>query len=241
MKQNKYDDEKFFSAYSNMSRSLGGLDAAGEWHELKKMLPDFRGKRVLDIGCGLGWHCVYAAEQGAQYVLGTDISEKMLDAARTKTEHKNVEYMRIAMEDINFAPDSFDVVLSSLAFHYTEDFDSVAGSIRRCVKTGGDFVFSAEHPVFTARAPQSWICDAEGNRLYWAVDGYFSEGKRNTAFLGEEIVKYHRTLTTYIAALIKNGFSVSGLSEPKPDPSFLPEMQDELRRPMMLIIAAKAV
>ena len=52
MKENKYDDERFFGQYSQMSRSVQGLRGAGEWHELKKMLPDFNGKRVLDLGCG---------------------------------------------------------------------------------------------------------------------------------------------------------------------------------------------
>ena len=50
MKENKYDDERFFGQYSQMSRSVQGLRGAGEWHELKKMLPDFNGKRVLDLG-----------------------------------------------------------------------------------------------------------------------------------------------------------------------------------------------
>ena len=62
MKENKYDDERFFGQYSQMSRSVQGLRGAGEWHELKKMLPDFNGKRVLDLGCGFGWHCSRNAE-----------------------------------------------------------------------------------------------------------------------------------------------------------------------------------
>lgn len=45
------------------------------------MLPYFQGKRVLDLGCGFGWHCVYAIEQGAASALGIDISEKMLEEA----------------------------------------------------------------------------------------------------------------------------------------------------------------
>lgn len=84
MKENKYDNEQFFEAYKQFPRSAQGLSAAGEWHELQKMLPDFQGKRVLDIGCGFGWHCIYAAQNGASYVLGTDISEKMLEVAREK-------------------------------------------------------------------------------------------------------------------------------------------------------------
>ena len=85
MKENKYDNDEFFAQYSKFPRSVDGLTAAGEWHELRKMLPDFAGKRVLDIGCGFGWHCMYAAEHGAASVIGTDISEKMLAVAREKT------------------------------------------------------------------------------------------------------------------------------------------------------------
>ncbi|VIE93360.1 methyltransferase, type 11 family [Clostridioides difficile] len=52
MKQNKYDDDKFFNKYSKMERSINGLAGAGEWHTFRKMLPNFKGKRVLDLGCG---------------------------------------------------------------------------------------------------------------------------------------------------------------------------------------------
>lgn len=50
----------------------------------KKMLPDFKGKRVLDLGCGFGWHCQYAVENGAISAVGVDISEKMLKKLETK-------------------------------------------------------------------------------------------------------------------------------------------------------------
>ncbi len=82
--KNIYDNEKFFESYSQMTRSQQGLDGAGEWQTLKRLLPDFKKKRVLDLGCGYGWHCLYAAEHGAASVIGVDISEKMLEVARKK-------------------------------------------------------------------------------------------------------------------------------------------------------------
>ena len=54
MKENKYDNKQFFVKYSQMDRSRKGLSGAGEWHELQKILPDFRNKTVLDLGCGYG-------------------------------------------------------------------------------------------------------------------------------------------------------------------------------------------
>lgn len=117
-----YDDPAFFKAYSQMDRSKKGLAGAGEWHELKTVLPDFSGKRVLDLGCGYGWHCRYAAEHGAKSVLGIDTSAKMLAEAAAKTTDQRITYRRMDMQAIDQLPDQFDIILSSLAIHYIEDY-----------------------------------------------------------------------------------------------------------------------
>lgn len=241
MKENKYDDTHFFNQYKQMARSIGGLQAAGEWYELKKMLPDFTGKRVLDLGCGFGWHCRYAIEQGAKSVVGVDISEKMLKEAKEKTVSPLIEYVRMPIEDIDYPENSFDVVISSLAFHYVKSFDDICKKIHKCIISGGDFVFSVEHPIFTAQGDQQWYYDENGKPLHWPVDRYFDEEIRKSIFLGEEVMKYHKTLTTYINTLIMCGFEVTKLVEPKPANHLMnePGMQDELRRPMMLLIAAR--
>ncbi|HYE83242.1 MAG TPA: class I SAM-dependent methyltransferase [Clostridia bacterium] len=242
MQQNKYDDSIFFEKYSNMERSKKGLDGAGEWHELKKLLPDFKGKRVLDLGCGFGWHCRYAAEHGAKSAVGIDISQKMLSEARSKTQNAAIRYMCMPIEDLDFPADSFDVVISSLAFHYVQSFEDILNKISKCLSKDGDFVFSVEHPIFTAYGTQDWYYDGQGNRLHWPVDQYFTEDVRKAVFLGEEVLKYHKTLTTYLNSLIKAGFEITGLVEPKPAENLLytiPGMLDELRRPMMLLVSAR--
>lgn len=241
MKENKYDEKIFFDKYSQMDRSRQGLQAAGEWPELQKLLPDFTGKRVLDLGCGYGWHCRYAAEQGAAWVLGTDISHKMLDVAHARNPMPNVEYRCAAMEDLNFAPESFDVILSSLAFHYVSDFEQMVQKIAQWLIPGGELIFSAEHPVFTAYGTQDWYYAPDGKILHFPVDRYFEEGPRQAIFLGEAVTKYHRTLTTYLETLLQQGFVLRHVVEPQPPESMrdLPGMQEEWRRPMMLLISAR--
>ena len=86
MKQNKYDDPEFFAAYSAMPRSVEGLDEAGEWPALKALMPPLEGTRVLDLGCGFGWHCRHVRAAGAASVVGVDLSEKMLARARAMTD-----------------------------------------------------------------------------------------------------------------------------------------------------------
>lgn len=241
MKQNKYDDKAFFNKYSQMERSTKGLEAAGEWKTLEKMLPNFEGKRILDLGCGFGWHCQYAMEHGAKEVIGVDISKKMLDIAKEKTE-KGIKYLCQPIEDIDFPKDSFDAVISSLAFHYIKSFGDIVKKVNACLVCGGEFVFSVEHPVFTAHGKQDWYYDENGKILHFPVDNYFYEGERNTNFLGEEILKYHKTLTTYLNELLQGGFEITGIVEPQPAEHLLytvEGMKDELRRPMMLIISAK--
>ena len=134
MKENKYDSESFFQKYSQMMRSQKGLQGAGEWSELQKILPDFSGKTVLDLGCGYGWHCKYAADHKALSVLGTDISHKMIRTAQTINAAAQIDYQCVAMEDLHFPPNTFDVVLSSLAFHYIKDFEPLVKNISSWIK-----------------------------------------------------------------------------------------------------------
>ena len=100
MKENKYDEECFFNQYSQMLRSLEGLKGAGEWPVLKAVLPDFQGKRVLDLGCGFGWHCRYAIEHGALSAVGIDLSEKMIKEAKKRNAFPQIEYRCMAIEDL---------------------------------------------------------------------------------------------------------------------------------------------
>ena len=74
---NEYDDKKFFEEYAKMPRSQGGLTSAGEWHQLKPLFPSLQGKKMLDLGCGYGWHCKFAAEKGAAQILGDRKSTRL--------------------------------------------------------------------------------------------------------------------------------------------------------------------
>jgi len=240
MKQNKYDDPQFFAGYSQMPRSIGGLAEAGEWPAFRAMLPGLAGMRVLDLGCGFGWHCRFAREQGAQSVVGVDISEKMLARAREMTDDPAIEYRLSAIEDIDFPAGAFDIVISSLAFHYVERFDLVCRKVHRCLAAGGAFVFSVEHPMFTAREAQDWHLGPDGERLHWPVDCYQDEGLRRTRWVAENVVKYHRTVATYVNTLLDSGFRLTKLVEPEPSPELLAEradMKDERRRPIFMLIA----
>ncbi len=241
MTQNKYDDPEFFAKYSEMPRSIHGLEAAGEWPAFRALLPSLRDKSLLDLGCGFGWHCRYARAQGARSVIGVDLSEKMLARAKAAANDPGIEYRRCAIENCDFRAEEFDLVISSLALHYVEHLDLVCRNVYRWLKPGSAFVFSVEHPVFTAIAAQQWCLGPGGERLHWPVDDYLHEGPRHTQWMVDNVVKYHRTVATYINTLIDSGFCISKVLEPGPTAEMLirqPEWKDECRRPIFILFAA---
>lgn len=238
-----YDDAHFFDQYAQMYRSVEGLDGAGEWHQLKPLFPPLEGARMLDLGCGYGWHCKYAADRGAAEVLGIDLSARMIREARLRNAHPAIEYRVCALEDYAYPENAWDCAVSNLALHYVADLEAVYRNVHRTLKSGGIFLFNIEHPVFTAGVRQDWIYDAGGRPLYWPVDGYFIPGERATRFLGCEVRKQHHTLTQILMGLIRAGFALEAVVEAEPPEEMmqLPGMADELRRPMMLLVRARAV
>lgn len=235
-----YDDAQFFKRYQQMARSQKGLAAAGEWPVFKALLPDLKGKKVLDLGCGYGWHCRFAAAQGATKVIGVDNSRKMLAQARQQTQTDQITYVHGDMATFQ-SDQQFDVVLSSLALHYVPDFKQVIKHIRTLLNPQGIFQFTIEHPIFTAEGHEEWVKAPDGRLKYWPVDHYFTEGQRQTDFLGTTVTKYHHTLATLVDGLLTNGFTLQRLAEPQPPEKLrdLPEMQPATRIPMMLIVKAQ--
>ena len=171
MKENRYDDPEFFEKYSQMSRSVQGLSGAGEWPALEKMMPDVENMEILDLGCGYGWHCIYFCQKKAARVIGVDLSEKMLETARKRAQGLDISYRRCAMEDVDFPDNSFDMVFSSLALHYVEDFARLAEKVKRMLKPGGIFCFPVSTRYLPPRAARTgFMMRREGSAVFrWTV------------------------------------------------------------------------
>lgn len=118
MTQNIYDTAEFFEGYSQMARSVHGLDGAPEWPALQALIPALAGSRVVDLGCGFGWFCRWAEAQGAAQVLGLDVSQNMLDRARATTPAGRITYQRADLENLTLPAAAYDLAYSSLTLHY---------------------------------------------------------------------------------------------------------------------------
>jgi SAM-dependent methyltransferase len=243
MAQNIYDDPEFFAGYARFDRSVQGLAGMPEWPSLRGLLADVTGLRIVDLGCGYGWFCRWAAENGAAGVLGLDVSEKMLERARSFSTDQRIRYARADLEQLELPAESFDLAYSSLAFHYVEDAARLFRTIRAALVPGGRLVFSAEHPIYMASRRAGWILDAEGRRS-WPVDSYQVEGRRVTDWLAPGVVKYHRTLGTTLNTLIAQGFAIRHVEEWGPTEAQVAarsELAEERERPTFLLVAAQAV
>jgi len=241
MSQNIYDNSEFFEGYSRLPRSVNGLEGAPEWPSLRALLPDLAGKRVVDLGCGFGWFCRWARENGAARVLGLDVSENMLARARAATADDAVDYERADLEHLELPGASFDLAYSSLALHYIADLPRLLATVQRALVPGGQFTFSIEHPIFMAPMHPGWLVDAQGRKT-WPVDSYQMEGPRVTNWLAEGVVKQHRTLGTTLNLLIRNGFAITHVEEWGPSDAQVaanPDWAEERERPMFVLISAR--
>ena len=230
---NPYDNPEFFAEYTKMSRSQLGLEGAGEWHQLAPMFPDLNGKSVLDLGCGYGWHCKFAADHGAVQVLGIDQSSLMIREAQRRNADSRIEYRVCSIHDFDYPAETCDLVISNLVLHYIEDLQQVYRLVYRTLKPGGIFLFNIEHPTFTAGVRQQFAADGT-----WPVTDYYYPGQRTTDFLGYEVKKYHHTLTQILNGLLQTGFVLEAVEEAMPPQAWRDQMPEEMQRPMMLLIQA---
>jgi len=105
-----------------------------------RQMGDLRGKKVLDIGAGLGESSVYFALQGAQ-VTATDISSRMVETAIALGKLHGIELQGIvaAGEDLGLPADTYDIVYVANAIHHIQDRDRLLRQIHRSLKPGGRF------------------------------------------------------------------------------------------------------
>lgn len=114
---------------------------------------DLRNKEVLEIGCGKGGFCVYAALAGASRVVGLDLDEKLIAPSRQNIHQyypeleSNIELKSLELKQYNRG--TFDMVFSKNAFEHVEDLEEMLEEIKHRLNPNGR-LYASFGPLWNA-------------------------------------------------------------------------------------------
>ena len=198
------------------------------------LLPDVKGKTILDAGCGPGIYSEWLIKNGA-YVTAIDASPKMIELAKQrlgKTADVRLADMSKPLDFLESA--SFDVVLSPLVLDYIEDWRSIYAEFYKLLRSSGYFIFSVTHPF--------------SDYIYHKTDSYFVTELVGCEWRGFDKVRvqmpsFRRPLNELLNPLLEAGFQLEKIIEPLPTDEFKdadPKHYEELSKfPAFLCIRAR--
>jgi SAM-dependent methyltransferase len=105
-----------------------------------RRMGDLRGKKLLDIGAGLGESSVYFALQGAE-VTTVDLSPQMVETALKLGAHYGVKLQGLVSggETLDLQPSAYDIIYIANTIHHVQDRPSLFVQMQRALKPGGRF------------------------------------------------------------------------------------------------------
>ena len=173
--RNKYWDKRAQNTKEYKGESLYTItDIPFYMYRRKRLLTemkdiDFRGKRVLDIGCGDGYYSVYFKQKFRNaYICGIDISEEMVHLARQRARAGSVDVKFSLTDGKNLAFKSriFDLVYIFAVLQHIDDskFSEYVKEVARIIKQNGKLIIfeaigkeKGKGRMSLRRAPQDYI------------------------------------------------------------------------------------
>ncbi|MBD3405407.1 MAG: methyltransferase domain-containing protein [Candidatus Lokiarchaeota archaeon] len=195
---------------------------------IDSLMGNVEGKRLLDAGCGEGYLSRYYAEKGAD-VVGVDISSQLIEICKEKARNNQEFHVGDICDLKLFRDTSFDLILCNLVLLNVPCLFKALEEFQRVLRNTGHLVFSIVHPAFDFYGPGTWEMgekDSETNRrigLFFKIDNYFDERpyerywrSRDGRKFPRAISFFHRTISTYINAILNAGFQIQDFREPTP-------------------------
>ena len=131
-------DRRFFSS----SSFYRGKQPFEKWIPLDRL----RGKRVLEIGCGLGTHAQLLSDAGCDLTC-IDLTEKAVENTRRRLQLRGLhaDIRRMDAETMDFPDSEFDLVWSWGVIHHSSDTERIIQQVYRVLKPGGEFRLMVYH------------------------------------------------------------------------------------------------
>lgn len=173
------------------SKNFWGTKPGSLVLQLEKIVENFNGKRVLDLGCGEGKNSFYLAGKGCT-VEAYDVSEYSIsNAANLFGENKNVIIEQRDVLDLEILEEKYDIIIAYGLFHCFENFGQVENVILKCLnglKKGGFFILCA----FNSRK-QDLSAHENFNPILLTHEQYLSFFKENNVIFNtdEDLFETH--------------------------------------------------
>jgi ubiquinone/menaquinone biosynthesis C-methylase UbiE len=171
-----------------------------------------RNERILDIGCGDGFHDRQMAARGAN-VVGIDISAQRLAKARRKNEVHGVQFAQMNAAQLDFPDGSFDKVVSFCVIEHFDDDAKVLAEAARVLVPGGRLILSAD----SLSNPEITSTEREHHRQRYAVNNFYDRHMIGAKLEGAgfRADRMHYLLTTPISlALVRLTWWLDDLPRP---------------------------
>ncbi len=97
---------------------------------------------ALDVSCGTGEGLLMLREKTSGRIAGVDISEEMLKIAKKKVGGKNIELKKGSVDKLIYDDETFDVVISTEAFHHYPNPENAVKEMTRVLKKGGELIIT---------------------------------------------------------------------------------------------------
>ncbi len=192
-----------------MRKRAGSFNEAIADPAIIALLPETRGLSFLELGTGTGALACEIARRGARVVIAIDRSPELMLRATRSCRGLPVRFKIGDVETMRFGFEKFDVVVSSLCFHFIARLGVLLRKIHDALRPGGTLIFAIRHPMRTA-FPDGGRAGAN----QWIVRNYVRSGRRTHVWLGHRIQIYHRSLTTLFRLVRAARFQVFELVEP---------------------------
>lgn len=182
---------------------------------LFKLLANIKSEKILDVGCGTGKVSIYLAKKHAS-VTGIDFSKEMINHAKDEAKKSNVkiEFKVLDVKELEKLKGKYDTILISLLLPHLKtriELLNLFKNINKLLKTKGRLIIAEPHPLFDSYMRESV---ASGNFNYFksGLPYKFTLRYKENKFESEA---YHWMLEDYVSILIKAGFLIDKLLEPK--------------------------
>ena len=196
-----------------------------------KIMPNIKGMKGIDIGCGEGYNTRLLAEEGAM-LDAIDVAPAFVESAKAMEKEfpLGIKYSVASANQLPFLNESFEFVTSFMCFMDIPNPEKALDEAFRVLKPGGFFQFSIEHPCFKTSYLKK-LKNEKGITYAFALGDYFlnTDGKIEEWIFGNapneikdkvrkfKIPNFHKTLSFWINSVIKSGFLIEEIHEPYPD------------------------